>query len=61
MRCWVDDGSEEPRTLAALDAVEAEFAERGWRVVTPGEPICRSRAATPPPRRGSGRVAVVSR
>ena len=29
----VDDGSESPAALAALAAVEADFAARGWRVV----------------------------
>ena len=29
----VDDGSESAGALAALDALEAEFAERGWRVI----------------------------
>ena len=29
----VDDGSESPAALAALDAVEADFAARGWRVI----------------------------
>ena len=29
----VDDGSESPAARAALDAVEADFAPRGWRVV----------------------------
>ena len=29
----VDDGSESVDALEALDAIEAEFAERGWRVV----------------------------
>ena len=29
----VDDGSENPAARAALDAVEADFAPRGWRVI----------------------------
>ena len=29
----VDDGSESAGALAALDALEAEFGERGWRVI----------------------------
>ncbi len=29
----VDDGSESAEALAALDALEVEFAERGWRVL----------------------------
>ncbi len=29
----VDDGSESPAARAALDAVEADFAPRGWRVI----------------------------
>ncbi len=29
----VDDGSETPAARAALDAVEADFAPRGWRVI----------------------------
>ena len=29
----VDDGSESAEALEGLDAIEAEFAERGWRVV----------------------------
>ena len=29
----VDDGSESAEALVALDALETEFAERGWRVV----------------------------
>ncbi len=29
----VDDGSESPASLAALEQVEADFAARGWRVV----------------------------
>ena len=29
----VDDGSESTEALAGLDAIEAEFAERGWRVI----------------------------
>jgi O-antigen biosynthesis protein len=29
----VDDGSDRPEALAALDGLEAEFAERGWRII----------------------------
>ena len=29
----VDDGSESPAAVAALDAVEADFAARGWRII----------------------------
>ena len=29
----VDDGSESAEALAGLDAIEAEFSERGWRVI----------------------------
>jgi glycosyltransferase involved in cell wall biosynthesis len=29
----VDDGSTDPDAIAALDALEAEFASRGWRIV----------------------------
>jgi glycosyltransferase involved in cell wall biosynthesis/GT2 family glycosyltransferase len=29
----VDDGSERPETMAALDALEPEFRRRGWRII----------------------------
>ncbi|WP_137177467.1 glycosyltransferase family A protein [Roseomonas sp. AR75] len=29
----VDDGSDQPAALAALDALEPDFAERGWRIL----------------------------
>ena len=36
----VDDGSESPAALAALEQVEADFAARGWRVVRQENRYC---------------------
>ena len=42
----VDDGSESAGALAALDALEAEFGERGWRVIRQENRYLGARRAT---------------